>query len=282
MECAEVDEAQFTLPKEANMCSFRCLCMMATFVLLSLGSVQLAPAGEITARGSDSTSELMKALATAYQKETGNIVKVEGGGSSKGAKSALAGEVNLAFLSRELKEEEKAASLVGVAYALDAIAVIVHKNNPVSGLSTMALKDIFVGKTATWGDNKPIVLYNRNPDSGTRETFQELVLKDAMFSDKAAVKHDGVLLPSISKVPTAVAYTSVGHVNDTVKVLPIDGVMPTPATVRDKTYPLSRTLTLATKGTPSADVKAFIDFVLSDKGQKLAMEKGYVSLGGRI
>ena len=264
------------------MCSLRCLCTMVTCVVLILGSVQPAPAGEITARGSDSTSELMKTLAAAYQQETGNVVKVEGGGSSKGAKSALAGEVNLAFLSRELKEEEKAAGLVGAAYALDAIAVIVHKNNPISGLTIMELKDIFVGKTVTWSDNKPIVLFNRNPDSGTRETFQELVLKDAMFSDKATVKHDGVLLPSISKVPTAVAYTSVGHVNDTVKVLPIDGVMPTPATVRDKTYPLSRTPTLATKGTPSGDVKAFIDFVLSDKGQKVVMEKGYVSLGGRI
>lgn len=112
----------------------------ATVMTAVLASAALATAGEITARGSDSTFDLMKALAAAYQQNTGNTVKVEGGGSSVGAKACLAGEVPLAFLSREVKDDEKAAGLVGVPYALDGVAVVVHKDNPVTGLTAVEAK----------------------------------------------------------------------------------------------------------------------------------------------
>lgn len=218
----------------------------------------------------------MKQLAEAFQKESGNSVKVEGGGSGAGVKACQAGEVALAFLSRELKTDE--AGLVGTSYGFDAVAVVVNKDNPTEKLTMAELKDLFSGKTTTWADGKPVILYNRNADSGTRECFQHVVLKEAKFPDSAAVKHDAVLLPAISKIVTSVGYDSASVAHDSVKVLAIDGVLPTPKTIQDKTYPICRTLTLATKGEATGDVKAFVDFVLSDKGQAVVKSAGFVAI----
>jgi phosphate transport system substrate-binding protein len=115
-----------------------------------------------------------------------------------------------------------------------------------------------------------VVLFNRNTNSGTREVFQEIVLgKETKFTEKATVKHDGIIISSVSKIPTALAYTSLAEVNDTVIVLSVNSVKPSPETVRNKSYPITRTPTLATKGAATGDVKAFIDFVVGPKGQAI-------------
>jgi phosphate transport system substrate-binding protein len=234
---------------------------------------------ETKARGSDSTLHVVKALAAAFAAETGKQIALEGGGSGAGAKGALAGEVGLAFLSRELTAAEKAAGLVGQPYAKDGVAVIVHQSNPAAGFSVAELKDIFTGKTAAWADGKPVVAFNRNADSGTREVFQEHVLGKEAFSPAAAIKHDGIIVASVQKIPSAVAYTSLGEVDEAkVKVLPVNGVKPTAATLKDGTYPLARTPTLATKGAATGDAKAFIDFVLGPRGQAVVAKEGLVPL----
>lgn len=235
-------------------------------------------AGEISARGSDSTISVMKLLAEAFKQESGKSLKIEGGGSSAGAKACLAGEVELGFLSRDLNESEKKAGLAGISYAFDAVAVVVHKDNPTEKLTLAELKDMFTAKTTTWPDGKPVILFNRNADSGTRECFQHIVLKEAKFSETAAVKHDAVLLPAVSKIPTSVGYDSASVQHESVKVLSIDGVSPSVKTIQDKTYPICRTLTLATKGEAAGDVKAFIDFATGEKGQAVVKNAGFVAL----
>jgi len=234
---------------------------------------------DIKARGSDSTLHVVKALAAAFTAETGKPVALEGGGSGAGAKAAIAGEVSLAFLSRELKDAEKQAGLVGYAYAKDGVAIIVHKDNPVANITVEELRDIYTGKTTAWADGKPVVAFNRNTDSGTREVFQEHVLGKEAFSTKAAVKHDGVLVSSVQKIPTSIGYTSLGEADESkVRVLPVAGIKPSAATLKDSTYPLARTPTLATKGDAAGDEKAFIDFVLGPKGQAIVVEQGLVAI----
>lgn len=248
-----------------------------------LSAVLIAATGtaraEIKARGSDSTLHVLKALATAYEAETGNKVALEGGGSGAGVKALTAGEVTLAFLSRELKAEEKQAGLIGQAYALDGVVIVVHKDNPTANLTVLELKDLFTGKTAAWPDGKPVVIFNRNADSGTREVFQEHVLGKDAFSEKAAVKHDGVLLSSLAKIPGAIAYTSLGEADEaTVKIVPINAIKPSAQTLRDKTYPVGRTPTLATKGEATGEEKGFMDFVLGPKGQAIVTKAGLVAI----
>lgn len=251
--------------------------ILASFTLAAAGALASSvSAEEITAKGSDSTMPLVKALAEAYQKATGNTVKLEGGGSGKGAEACAGGSVQLCFLSRDLKDSEKQAGLQGVMYGMDGAAIVVNKANPVDNVSVDQLRDILSGKTEQWPDGKPVVVFNRNEDSGTRELIQHVVLKDAKFTDKAQIKHDGVLLSSVAKIPTAVGFTSAGDTNDTVKVVKVDGVAPTPQTIRDKSYPLYKPLVFATKGQPAPAVKAFIDFCAGDAGQKLIAQHHYV------
>jgi phosphate transport system substrate-binding protein len=234
---------------------------------------------EIKAQGSDSTLHVVKALVAGFEADSGKTITLAGGGSGAGTKALVAGEVSLAFLSRELNAAEVAAGLTGQAYAKDGVAVVVHKDNPVTNLTVAELKDLFTGQTSQWPDGKPVVPFNRNADSGTREVFQEKVLGKDAFTAKAAVKHDGVLIGSVEKIPSAVAYTSLAEADETkVKIVPVNGVKPTPATLKDGSYALARTPTFATKGEPAGDEKAFIDFALSPKGQAIVVKEGLVSL----
>ncbi|MEO7702701.1 MAG: substrate-binding domain-containing protein [Opitutus sp.] len=246
--------------------------------LLAASFTTLARA-DIKARGSDSTIHVVQALAAAFEASTGKKVAVEGGGSGAGAKAAIAGDVTLAFLSRDLNAAERTAGLVGTAYAKDGVAVIVHKSNGVTGFTVAELKDIFTGKTAAWANGADVVAFNRNSDSGTREVFQEQVLGKEAISSKAAIKHDGIIVGSVQKIPSAVAYTSLGEADESkVKIVPIAGIKPTNTTLKDGTYPICRTPTLATKGAADGDEKAFIDFVLSAKGQEIVEKNGLVAV----
>jgi len=91
---------------------------------------QDAFAGGFVTRVSDSTLVLVKALVEAYQKKTGIVMQIEGGGSSKGAKDCLAGKVDLAFMLRGLKDKGVSAGLVAVPHAIDGVAIIVNNANP--------------------------------------------------------------------------------------------------------------------------------------------------------
>jgi phosphate transport system substrate-binding protein len=250
------------------------------FVILGAAVGSLSSQAAITARGSDSTIAIVKALAAAFQQKSGTAVQVDGGGSGAGAKAAIAGEVQLAFLSRALDAKEIEGGLVGVAYASDAVAVIVHKDNPVNNLTLAELKNYFTGAATDWPDGRPVVLYNRNSDSGTREIFQDKVLgKGVAFSPTAAVKHDGVLLGSVAKIPATLAYDGFGHADPkVVKLVSVNGVAPSPETIRSSAYPLTRTPTLATKGEAAGEVKAFIDFTLSPEGQAVVAANGLLTL----
>ena len=246
-------------------------------------ALTLAPsvmADTITARGSDSTRPLVQALAQAFEKQTGHVVQVEGGGSSKGAKDCLAGEVDLGFTSRGPKEKETQAGLVAQPYAIDGVAVIVNKNNPADSLTIEQLRDLFSGQTETWSDGKPVIAFTRPDGSGTRECFMDAVLgKDGTFGPKVHVKHHIAALATVRKAVTAVAYTSAGSLehDDAIKVIRVNGIEPTHETIRDNSYPICRTLHLATKGEATGLAKQFIEFALSEQGQTIVDQAGYVT-----
>ena len=161
------------------------------------------------------------------------------------------------------------------------MAVIVHRNNPAGDITIEQLKDIYTGKMKKWNNGKPILALNRSANSGTREVFQKKVLgKGTDFDKRIMIKHHKAALMTVSKAVTAVAYTSAGILtgDEDIKILSVDGVTPTQARLQDGSYPISRTPHFGTKGEPTGDLKDFLDFVVSDEGQKVVKDTGFVPI----
>jgi phosphate transport system substrate-binding protein len=229
------------------------------------GSTTILPIAEVAA-------ELFDA------KHPGTKVLVSGLGSSAGIESVISGSSAIGTSSRDLKGDELKAGLVDTAIAYDAIAVIVNPSNPVRGLTTRQVRDIFTGKIRNWrlvgGADRPILLVNRDAASGTRDAFSSIVLKGEPFDPTAAVlPGTGQVRAVVGQSTGSIGYISLGFVTPQVKALAIDGVQPSPATVKNGTYPIRRTLHFLTKGQPTGLARAFVDFVLSAAVQNEAVAK---------
>jgi phosphate transport system substrate-binding protein len=265
---------------------------------LILVLVCLAPAGcarsgrastdRLSVSGSTTILPIAEVAAESYQAaHPGVRVLVAGVGSSAGIESVTNGTSDIGTSSRELKGEELKAGLVDTPIAYDAIAVIVNPSNPVTDLAKAQVAAIFTGKVRNWkqvgGPDMPILLVNRDAASGTREAFDKIVLKGAPFDPSAAVlPGTGQVRSVVGQAPGAVGYISLGYVTDQVKTVAVDGVEPTPATVRSGSYPVRRVLHFFTKGAPAGLAKAYTDYVLSAPVQKDAVAKaGFVPIEGR-
>jgi phosphate transport system substrate-binding protein len=251
-------------------------------------------------KGSDTIVNLALAWAETYQAEHPEVsISVTGGGSGTGIASLINGTVDIANASRQIKEEEIAeANGNGVEpvehiIARDAIAVIVHPQNPVSQLTLKQISDIYSGKINNWsevgGEDRPIVRLSRETNSGTHVYFLETVLRLGNADDKTLFSMDTLLLPSsegiVSEVrqnPNAIGYDGLGYVPDDLKMIAIaeeEGgayVLPSIPTVNDKTYPIARDLYMYTDGEPTGVVKAYLDWILSAEAQEIVAELGFV------
>lgn len=214
-----------------------------------------------------------------------DTINVSGGGSGVGITSLIEGRCDIAMSSRRAKssENERAGGrLVEHKIALDALAVIVHPNNPVNSLTLEQIKKIYTGEISNWsevgGPNLPIAVYTRETTSGTYETFHEIVMKkDNMASSVLTTMSSGEMRQIVSTNPNAIGYVGVGYVTG-VKVLAVNGVLPTKQNILDGRYPISRALYLYTIGEPSGLAKEFIEFVRGPEGQRIVEEKGFVPL----
>lgn len=236
----------------------------------------------ITLAGSTSVQPLAETLAEDFMKlNPGLDVNVQGGGSSAGIEAAQNGVAEIGLSSRELKGDEEA--LIKTVVAHDAIAVIVHKGNLLNGLTSQQLRDIYSGRVKTWRQLDPrlpgrrITVVTREEGSGTRGAFEDLIMKKDFIADEAIVEDaTGVVREIVAGDPNALGYISLEIANEDVKVLSLDGVKPSLATVRDRRYPLSRSFIFVTRQQPAGQTKEFIDYVLGPPGQKIVKEEGYV------
>lgn len=256
----------------------------AAVFVASVGLITGTAAAErvISVRGLGATITIVAELAAAYQDQTGQPVAVEGGGSATGPTSCLVGGVELAFVSRQLTEEEKQAGLIAFSYAHEAVAVVVNARNPVDQLTLEQLKDLFAAKTATWNDGKPVIAYTDPAIFSTRECFQDLVMDGKEFGPHVTVNQDLSVVAAVTEDATAIGCVAASAISDRHgrKVLKINGVRPTPQHVRDNRYPICRTLSLVAKGQPTNQAKAFIDFVLSPEGQQIVSGAGFLPVEG--
>lgn len=241
---------------------------------------------KVTISGSTSVGPVVEILGEDFEaKNEGISIEVQQIGSSAGIKNAIEGTSQIGMASRDLKDEEKASGLKETQIAIDGIAVITNKNNEVKDLTLEQVKDIYTGKITNWkevgGKDAPIVVVSREDGSGTRDGFQENVgfeseelTKDAQISDGS-----GNIKSTVEGNENAIGYISFGYVDDNINALTIDGVELTAENVKNDTYAIARPFLFVNKEDKiSEEGTKFIDFILSDEGQKIVEEKGFISV----
>lgn len=241
---------------------------------------------KVTVSGSTSVGPVVEVLGEDFSaKNEGISVEVQQIGSSAGIKNAIEGTSQIGMASRDLKDEEKASGLKETQIAIDGIAVITNKNNEVKDLTLEQVKDIYTGKITNWkevgGKDAPIVVVSREDGSGTRDGFQENVgfeseelTKDAQISDGS-----GNIKSIVEGNENSIGYISFGYVDDKVNSLTIDGVELTVENVKDNKYAIARPFLLVNKEDKiSEEGTKFIEFILSEEGQKIVEDKGFISI----
>ena len=244
-----------------------------------------ADSSTVSVSGSTTVQPLAEKLAEAFMTENSGVrIDVQGGGSSVGVKAAGEGTSDIGMASREIKESELAEfpNLNIIVIARDGIAIIAHPDVNVSDLTVEQVRNIFSGKTTNWkdlgGEDQNIFVVSREEGSGTRGAFEEMVMgEDALIAANAILQpSNGSIRTTVSTTPYSIGYLSFGYLDDTVKSISIDGVAPTEPNAADGSYPIVRPLNMLTNGEPADVVKAFLDFILSEAGQKLVVEDGYI------
>jgi len=281
--------------------------LIFSFIITSCGPTSSAAvtasdsqAAYIENKGSDTIVNLALAWAEKYQSDHPDIrISVTGGGSGTGIASLLNKTVDIANASRKIKAEEldqaKANGVDPVEHiiARDAIAVIVNPENPVNELTLQQISDIYSGKLTNWsevgGEDRPIVRLSRETNSGTHVYFLETVLRLGSKEDKTLFSMDTLLLPSsegiiaeVRQNPNAIGYDGLGYVPKDLKMIAIAKetggayVLPSIATVNDKTYAIARDLYMYTNGEPTGAVKDYLDWILSPEAQQIVADLGFV------
>lgn len=251
-------------------------------------------------KGSDTIVNLALAWAERYQQEHSEVrISVTGGGTGTGMAALISGTVDIANASRRIKPEEvEEANKNGVepheyVIARDAIAVIVHPDNPINQLTLEQVSRIYRGEINNWKEigsyERPIVRLSRETNSGTHVYFLESVIRLGSEDNKYFFSTDTLLLPSsegiiaeVSENPNAIGYDGLGYVTPSVKVIALSKdpagpyVIPSAETVNDGSYPVSRDLYMYTGSTPSAAAQEYLKWVLEAEAQEIVIELGFV------
>ncbi len=261
------------------------------------------PSRAIQNKGSDTLVNLALAWAETYREIDPSVsIAVTGGGSGTGIASLINGTVDIANASRQMKDSEiEAAQENGIdpiefTVAIDALAVVVNLENPVSELSIDQLSDIYTGRITNWkelgGNDAAIVLLSRETNSGTHVYFLEEVVR------KGEKENTDIFAPQTLLMPSSVGITS--EVRRNVNSIGYDGfgyvdpghekmiaiakddqspyVMPSVASGSDGTYPISRGLYMYTAGEPTDVIAEYLDWVMGPEGQKIVADLGFVPL----
>jgi phosphate transport system substrate-binding protein len=256
----------------------------------------------IQIKGSDTMVNLVQAWAEEFMnRNPGVFVAVTGGGSGTGFAALIGKSCDIAMASRIIKPKEiELAGKKGVhpteyRVALDGLAVVVNKKNPVNRLTMDQLADIFAGRVKNWkelgGEDANIVVLSREVNSGTHVYFKEHVLKKGDSSSKEEYSPDALLLPSSQAIadevlqnPDAIGYYGMGYIGKDHQAVSIaqdknsEYVFPTVDAVVSGSYPISRPLFLYVTGDEKPEVKRLIEFILSEEGQALVLTLDFVPL----
>ena len=246
---------------------------------------------KIVAVGSTTVAVPMEELANKYKEiEPNVVVEVQGVGSSAGVKAAADGTADMGMVSRELKDSEQSDDLEVTTIAYDGIAIVVNPANGVENLTSEQVKGIFEGTITNWsevgGADADIIVVTREDGSGTRSAFEEILglqqeidgKKVSSISQGALVAEgNGTIKATVASKEGSIGFVSLGFIDDTVKAISVNDVMPTVETVKNGEYSVSRPLLVITHKDGTQKTKDFLEFILGDEGQEIVSEK-YISV----
>jgi phosphate transport system substrate-binding protein len=231
----------------------------------------------VTVAGSTSVNPLMELLTADYRKQHGNVsFNISATGSGDGIKAVPAETAEIGMSSRELSASEKGTGIDEHLIAIDGIAVIVNAANPLSNLTVEQIRDIYTGTVNDWsqvgGRAGKIAVVSREPGSGTRGAFEEIVkFQDKLVQGATEFDGTGAVIAEISRNADAIGYISLGSVNNSVKPLSVGGVAATTANVINGSYEISRPFLLLTKRgrNLNGETTAFLEWILTPAGQTI-------------
>jgi phosphate transport system substrate-binding protein len=250
-------------------------------------------AEDITINGSTTVLPFAQAAVERFMSINPEInISLSGGGTGNGIKALADKTVNIANASRFIKLDEVKTAVANEVYpvpfavALDCLLPMVHPSNPVNGLTTRQLRDIYSGKITNWkdvgGNNEAIVIVGRDTSSGTYGTWQEMIMdieEKTRVSPKAlTAASSGAMLSTVANNKNAIGYDGIGYIDNTVKPLTVNQIAGTAASAKDGSYPLSRYLYMFTDGWPKDNVLDFINYILSDEGQAIVEKSGFIKV----
>lgn len=211
-------------------------------------------------------------------------ITVAGGGSGVGVKQVGEGLAGIGNTGRPLKPAEvEQYGLKTFPFAIDGVALAVHPDNPVRNLTGEQVVKIYSGEITDWkdvgGNAGAIDLYGREDGSGTRETFTDKLLgKATLASTVNVVSSNGAMKTAIAQDVRALGYVGIGHLDDSIAGVAVDGHVPSQENAASGEYPVVRQLFMNTKGDPQGLTAAFIDYIYSEPGAKIIEKSGYIPI----
>jgi phosphate transport system substrate-binding protein len=261
-------------------------------LLAALAFATAASAQKLVIKGSDTLgAKLVPMLAEEYKARHPAVsFEIAAEGSTTGLSAIIDGTAQIGMSSRRAKPTEmssataKGITLKPIIVAYDGIAIVVSLNCPVSTLTKRQVEQIFAGDITDWsavgGTAGKISIYTRNTASGTYSDFKDLAMKKrdyAASSQKMAGNEQ--ITSEVAKNPNGIGYVGLAYTHDAgIKVVSIEGQLPSKASVIAKTYPYARPTFYYTNGEPTGEAAKFIEFTLSDDGQKIAEKIGFVPI----
>lgn len=251
-----------------------------------------APVGKVSVVGSTSVSPLAQSLADEFNKTQPDLkIDIQGVGSTAGIKAISDGTTDIGMSSRELSTSEKALNLKETVIALDGIAMIVNPANSIQDIKKDDILKIYKGEIKNWkelgGADQEIIVVSREVGSGTRGAFEELLKLQKKEGDKTIsllvdnaliAEGNGAVLANVAGKANAIGYMSLGMVDETkVRKVKVDGVEASEANLKANQYTIARPFLMLTKAEPTKEAKAYLDFILSEAGQKI-VAKDYISV----